>query len=423
MEMTEEVGLEPKEDFKYKPTTAFWKIMRLFRNREPLYIVQGGQGASKTISILMILIDALMRRRIDVTICSAEKSKLMDTCFRDFVKILRDWNVPVRAIHEREGVVHFHSGGYCEFIGLDKADIGKGRRRDIIFINEANRVTLSAYADVSQRAKVMICDYNPDALFWLNDMQNDKNFINLTYKDNEYLPIQEVRNIERYRELAYNDDGTIRSEFWLNKWKVYGLGEIGSVEGRVYHWKRVSVEDYAKIVATPIYCVDFGMVDPFAVVELKYYDGNVYVHEINYASENEIRSKMTTTQLSQIKGMEEEGLVTWLFAAWKIPFKSNVICDTNRPSKIISLRKAGWEYAVGIGHKSKILDRIGMISNLNIYYTATSKNIEYEQANYRYATDIRGNTTEMTVDTDNHTIDAISYGIQWMFNQGIIKNI
>jgi phage terminase large subunit len=245
----------------------------------------------------MILIDALMRRKIDITICSAEKSKLMDTAFRDFVKIIRDWNIPTKAIHEREGVVHFMSGGYCEFIGLDKADVGKGRRRDIIYINEANRVTLGAYADVSQRAKCMICDYNPDALFWLNDLTNDTNFINLTYKDNEYLPIQEVNNIENYRKLAYNEDGTVRSEFWLNKWKVYGLGEVGSVEGRIYHWNKISLDDYRKISSTPIYGVDWGMVDPFGVVEIKYYDGNIYIHEINYASENEIRAKLTPTEM------------------------------------------------------------------------------------------------------------------------------
>jgi phage terminase large subunit len=306
---------------------------------------------------------------------------------------------------------------------LDKADIGKGRRRDIIYMNEANKCTLSAYADVSQRAKMMICDYNPDALFWLNNMQTETNFINLTYLDNEYLPVQEVRNIERYYTLGYNPDGTVKSEFWANKWKVYGLGIVGSVEGRIYHWTKVSMDDYRKINSIPIYCVDWGMVDPFGVIQLKYYDGNVYIHEINYASENEIRAGLTPTQLAQINGREDDGLVTWLFDRWGIPKNAQIVCDSNRPSKIISLRNAGWEYAYGIGRKSTLLDRIGMMSNLNIFYTETSKNAEYEQMNYRYALDKFGNTTENPVDCDNHIIDPTAYGIQHLFNHGIIKTI
>lgn len=411
------------EEFIYKPTTAFWKIQKLLMSQEPLYIIQGGQGASKTVSILMILIDALMRKSIDVTICSAEKSKLMDTCFRDFVKILKDWNVPVKAMHEREGVVHFLSGGYCEFIGLDKADIGKGRRRDVIFINEANKITMQNYADISQRAKQVICDYNPDALFWLNNLQTKTNFINLTYKDNEYLPVQEVRNIERYYTLGYNLDGTIKSEFWANKHKVYALGQVGSIEGRIYHWKKISLEDYHKINVIPIYAVDWGMVDPFGVVEMKYYDGNIYVHEVNYMSENEIRGRMTTTEMMQINSQEEEGLVTWLFQKWQIPKKAQIVCDSNRPSKVLTLRKAGWEYIYAIGSKSKLLDRIGMISSLNVFYTETSKNAEFEQANYRYDIDKFGHTLEVPVDANNHIIDPVAYGIQHYFNYGIIKNI
>lgn len=411
------------EKFKYKPTTAFWKIKALFKKTLPLYIIQGGQGASKTISILMLIADFCMRGKHDVTICSAEKSKLMDTAFRDMLKILSDWNIPIKAIHEREGVIHFKSGSYIEFIGLDKSDLGKGRRRDIIFINEANKITLGAYADISQRAKIMICDYNPDALFWLNDLQTEDNFINLTYKDNEFLPKQEVRNIERYYELGYNEDGTVKSEFWANKWKVYGLGEVGSVEGRIYHWKKISMADYHKIDVVPIYGVDWGISDPWSVVQVKYYDGNLYVHEINYASENEIRSKLNSTQLMQMNAKEDEGLVTMLFAKWNVPKNAIIVCDSNRPSKILSLRKAGWEFAYAIGHKSKILDRIGMMSNLNIFYTDTSINIEFEQMNYRYALDRFGNTTELAIDTDNHHIDSISYSVQSLFNRGIIKII
>jgi len=409
------------QDFTYRPTKAFWKINKLFERKESLFIVQGGQGASKTISILMIIIDACNRSKKDITICSAEKSKLMDTAFRDFVKILKDWNVPMKSIHEREGVINFASGSYIEFIGLDKADVGKGRRRDIIYINEANKITLNSFADIAQRAKLMICDYNPDALFWLNDLQTETNFINLTYLDNEYLPKQEVANIERYKTLGYNEDGTVKNEFWANKWRVYGLGEVGSVEGRIYHWKKINDEDYNKIITTPIYSVDWGMVDPMAVTEVRYFDGNIYVREINYASENEIRSKLSSTEQMQINAKENDGLITHLFTKWGIPKNSIIICDSNYPNKILTLRKAGWEGAYAIGAKSKLLDRIAIMSSLNIFYTASSKNIEFEGRNYSYAQDKWGKQLETPIDAHNHQIDSISYACTHMINHRIIN--
>jgi phage terminase large subunit len=60
---------------------------------------------------------------------------------------------------------------------------------------------------------------------------------------------------------------------------------------------------------------------------------------------------------------------------------------------------------------------------LNIFYTETSKNAEFEQMNYRYAVDKFGQTMENPVDCDNHIIDPVSYGIQHYFNHGVIKNI
>ena len=54
------------EDFTYKPTTAFKKIAKLVRQND-LAIIQGGQGASKTISILMLLIDLAWREKKEIT--------------------------------------------------------------------------------------------------------------------------------------------------------------------------------------------------------------------------------------------------------------------------------------------------------------------------------------------------------------------
>lgn len=417
--------MKNSSSFKYKPTTALYKIKSLLKIISRVFVIQGGQGAGKTISILMLIIDFTFRNPgKKISIVSDELSKMKRTVIRDFINIMMDWNLfPIGTWNKSENIYTFKNGSFIEFLGLDMHDVGKGMRRDLVYFNEANKLKLEAYRQVASRSKINIIDFNPDALFWGHDLINRDNYIELTFKDNECLPKEEVESILEYYDKGYNIDGTIKNAYWANIWNVYGLGKVGSVEGRIYYWNKCSYIEFLNIDAPIYYGVDWGAVDPFAVVEVKYYDGNLFVHEINYASENQIRQKLTTTELIQINGSPDDGLVTWLFAKWNVSKEKIIVCDSNRPNKIISLRNAGWESAIAIGAKSKLLDRISSLQNLNIYYTENSKNIEFEQFNYCYAKDKFGKSLEEPIDANNHTIDAIAYAVQRMFNDGIIKAV
>jgi hypothetical protein len=396
------------KEFVYRPTKSFYKIRDLLRNDSNLFIIQGGQGASKTISILMLLIDLVKRQQCDITICSAESSKLSDTALRDWAKIVDDWNLVDLFKYNASELTYTNkqNKAYVEFIGLDKKDIGKGRRRDVIYINEANKITLQQFSDISARAKIVILDYNPDGVFWANELINDKNFINVTYLDNEFLPKQEIYNIEDYKRKGYYEDGTIRNEFWANKWRVYGKGEIGSVEGRIYYWKPIDYLDYLKIQSKVYYGVDWGKVDPFAIIEAKYHDGKLYVHELNYDSEDTIRMKMNSTELSQINNSEDETIVTHTFKKLGISKNAQGITDNNYPSKVRAIQSAGWEQFISIGGKWKNVDRIAKINDIEVYYTSCSKNIENEQFTYCYAKDKFGRTLEEPIDANDHCFDS-----------------
>jgi len=414
-----------KNSFKYKPTTALYKIKALLKNISRVFVVQGGQGAGKTISVLMLIIDYAYRNEgKKISVVSDELSKMKRTVVRDFLNILKDWNIYERGTwNKTENIFTLHNGSFIEFLGLDMHDVGKGMRRDLVYFNEANKLKLEAYRQVASRSKINVIDFNPDSLFWGHDLITDENFIQLDFRDNEYLPKEEVQSILEYKDKGYAPDGTIINDYWANIWRVYGLGEVGSVEGRIYNWKSIDYRDYLNINSETYFGVDWGAVDPFAVIEAKYNDGTLYVHEINYESENEIRRKLSSTQQTQINGLESDGLVSYLFQKWNIPKNKNIVADSNRPNKIITLRNAGWERIYAIGAKSRLLDRINTLQSINIVYTNTSKNIEFEQRNYSYAKDKFGNTLETPIDANNHTIDAIAYIVQDLFNQGVIKII
>lgn len=405
-------------------TTALRKISSL---RKRIKGIQGGQGAAKTISILMILVNhANGNDDREIFIASDELSKMRITVIKDFLKVIISFGIFNRDRWVDGTVYRFPNGSFIRFIGLDKEDIGKGLRSDVMFVNEANKIKFDTYRELTSRAKQIFIDFNPNKKFWFHtevQTRDDCDFIKLTYNDNEFLGKEERSEILRYKSRGFNEEGEVINQYWANMWRVYGLGEVGQVEGRIYNWKSIPYEDYLKIKKEEYIGNDWGKVDPWAVVGGKYHDGNLYVDEKNYESENEIERQLSPTQLHQIRSADEEGLVAWRFKQLGIPYSTRVVCDTNRPTKILSLRNAGWEYAVGVGGKLDLINRIGVLSGLNIFYTDRSKNIENEQENYCYEKDKFGVMLEKPVDQDNHCMDGITYLVIKMFSDGVIKNI
>jgi len=407
-----------------KATTALRKISGL---KKRIWGLQGGQGAGKTYSVLQVIINhAYTNENKEIFIASNELSKMKITVIKDFINIMKSFNIFNRNSWVDGTLYRFDNGSFIKFIGLDKEDIGKGLRSDIIFVNEANKVKFDTYRELTSRAKRIIIDFNPNKKFWFHTevlTRDDCDFINLTFLDNEFLSEEERNEILRYKEKGFDKNGNVINQYWANMWSVYGLGQIGQVEGRIYNWKPIPYSDYLKIDKETYYGCDWGLVDPWGIVEVKYHDGNLYVHELNYKSENEIRKNLTTTELHQINAHQEEGIVSWTFTRLNIPKNKTIVCDSNRPSKIIALRRAGWEFAISVGGKTKLVDRIGTMQSLNVYYTDCSKNIEYEQENYCYQKDRFGVTLEQPEDGTDHLINATEYIAQKLFEMNIIKII
>ena len=85
----------------------------------------------------------------------------------------------------------------------------------------------------------IILDWNPTNEFWFYDNVKDRDDVDhiiLTYKDNEALSIDIVKSIEQRKE----------KKSW---WKVYGLGELGEVEGKIYtQWDIIDeIPKYARL--------------------------------------------------------------------------------------------------------------------------------------------------------------------------------
>lgn len=427
--------------FNYVPVTNTHVINKHLSKckEEPLIIIQGSQGASKTVSILMLIADYFRNNpNKEISIVSAEKTKLKDTAWNDLIKIMTDWNIRSEFnISDHKSTIKSKGKGsdgkeytgFIEFIGLDKDDIGKGRRRDLIYINELNKVTHQKYFDITQRAKKVVVDFNADKRFYIHDEINDVNFLQVEFTGNEKLSKEERRNILSYKSRGYllddngdfvlDDNGNriVVSEFYANKWRVYGEGEIGGVEGRIYEWKRCTYKEYLEIESKEYIGVDWGKVDPFAIVGVKYSDGRLFIHEYNYKSENELQESIASQEISA----SEEAIVVYMFRKLGISKDAEIICDSNRPLKIDAIRKAGWEYAIPVGNKIKIVERIALVQQLEVFYTETSSNIENEQYESCWKKDRTGTTLEEREDVNNHAIDATEYVVLYLKYLGLIN--
>ncbi len=363
-------------------TTAQTKIKKL---RKRLRIVQGGTSSSKTFSIIPLLIQyALQKPKQEISIVSESIPHLKRGVIRDFIKIMQWTDLWDANLFNKSNLTYkFDNGSFIEFFSADHPDKLRGARRDVLFINECNNVTFESYQQLAIRTKKFIyLDYNPTNEFWVHrELMDDADFVVLTYKDNEALEKSIVKEIEKARDKAKY------SEYWANWWKVYGLGQIGSLEGVIFNnWKIIkTIPKDARLLGRGL---DFGYSnDPTAIVEVYYLDGKKILHEICYQKE------LTNSQIAKY-------------------IKDNVktYCDSAEPKSIKELRTLGVN-AFGVTKgKDSVNFGIQTMQKQNYLVTESSTNLINELRKYAWAKDRRRDEQlNKPIDDFNHAIDAVRY--------------
>ena len=194
----------------------------LIDSDKKIVIEQGGTRSGKTYNILLYLIFyyCSQNTKKTVTICRKTFPALRATVMRDFLEILRTHNLYNEALHNKSNSEYNLFGNLIEFISLDQPTKVRGRKRDLLFINEANELYWEDWQQLLFRTKEkIIIDYNPsDEYHWIYDKiipRDDSAFYKTTYLDNPFLETSIRSEIERLKDT---------DELY---WQVYGLGERG----------------------------------------------------------------------------------------------------------------------------------------------------------------------------------------------------
>lgn len=369
-------------------TTALRKIRAL---KKRIRIVQGGTSAGKTYDILLDeLNEAIIQNGILTTIMSDTMPNLRHGAMRDFLKICHETNVwDVAEWNSTYSTLTLPNRSIIEFYSADSED-ALGARRDRLFINEANRITKEAFDQLEVRTEQKITlDFNPVNQFWAHDLltRPDVDFVKLNYLDNEALS-DNIRNTLELRR----GDGT------SNWWRVYGMGEIGSLEGNVYEgW--IPVDDIPQSAVLKRYGVDFGFSnDPTAVVA-------VY--------EDEDESLYLKTELCDIKILTP----VLIDKLKKLP-DALFVCDNARPEIIAEmqangLRAIGSNKTAGEKMNGKRYN-IELVMRRKIHYLRTDTELEREYLTYAWRKKRTGEIIDEPQDGNDHIMDALAYAVRDM---------
>ena len=367
----------------FKRTTSINKILSL---KKRIKIIQGGTSAGKTFGILPILIDKCAKEKgLEVSVVAETIPHLRRGALKDFLKIMRWTN---RYFDDRFNKTllryDFANGSSIEFFSADDASKLRGARRDILYINECNNVTFEAYNELAIRTKREVyLDFNPANEFWVHKELKDEpdtDFIILTYKDNEALDESIVSQIEKNREKAAT------SSYWADWWRVYGLGEVGSLEGVVFNnWKEIdTIPDEAKLVGIGL---DFGYTnDPTAAIGIYNWNGKRIVNEIVY------RTGMVNSDIAKI-----------------LPSGVIIYADSSEPKSIEEIRRYGKTIKGVTKGNDSINYGIDVMQRQDYLVTKSSTNLIKELRSYCWDVDKQGVRMNKPIDHFNHAIDALRY--------------
>lgn len=366
---------------RIKTNDVYWHLVD---SNKKIIVEQGGTRSGKTYNILLWIIFSYCtnERNKTITICRKTFPSLRASVMRDFIDILRKHKMYAEESHNKSSSEYQLYGNLIEFISLDQPQKVRGRKRDLLFINEANELFWEDWQQLVFRTQErIIIDYNPsDEYHWIYDKvitRDDADFYKTTYLDNPFLESTIIEEIERLRDTDEQ------------YWQIYGLGIKGVTKSTILRYIEVNqVPEHFKFLS---YGMDFGYTnDPTTLIGV-WTDGyDLYAKEYLY------RTMMTTTDIHK-------------FLTSLNINREMIYADSAEVRLIDELRRMGWNIRPSVKGRDSVNAGIDLLKRYKIHLTKDSNNAIQEFRNYKWKEDKSGKTINVPEDKHNHLIDALRY--------------
>ena len=361
-----------------------WTQEAFYDDNVNIIVNRGGTRSGKTFSTLQLLayIASQSSRPLLISVVTQTFPQLRQGAMRDFERILPGMNIP----YEVNMTAHIYKIGRSavEFFSADQYTKVLGAQRDILFINECNRLGYEVVRQLFVRTGgKKFLDYNPVSDFWVNSeilTRSDAKLINSTFIHNPFLSASQVAEIKSHE----------KDENW---WRVYGLGLEGRLEGLVFHkWELVDAMPEGCKVR---YGLDFGFNDPAALIKVGVLGEDLYLEEMIY------KRGMITAEIS-----------TKMAALGLRKKADRIIGDSAAAVQIETLYREGWNIHPSKKGNGSIMAGIDLIKRYNIKVIKSSVNLQNELYNYTWEKDKNDKLLNKPIDAYCHLIDAARYALQ-----------
>lgn len=388
---------------------VYWKIYDGAKLK-PRYISnKGGTRSTKSYSTLQFLHMLIPKvdKSGDITSAVSESfPHLKRGIIRDFERIVGH---PLKADNhwnETEHTWTYDNGAKLEFFSVDDAGKVHGSQRKRLWANEANHIGWETFRQLVVRtSSIIFIDYNPSAICWIQKkIEPRKNcyLIKSTYLDNPFLTPEQIAEIE-----SNKDD--------KNWWKVYGLGEDGTLDGLIYEFEQIDAlppkgankaekdktdeEKYADSLIE-IQGLDFGFTNnPTARVQVLADPKRKHL----YVRERCYRTNMQNKHIVESLRADEVGRNVEIYA------------DCAEPKSIKDIKDEGFRVIAcdkdAPVKSDKLKFQLNWMQGWKLFVTKDSLNLIEELRNYCWAKDKDGITLNQPIDKFNHLLDALRYAV------------
>ena len=361
--------------------------------QKKIQLHQGSARSGKSFALLQYLIVKALSEKLLISVVRKTFPALRTSALRDFKDIMQEMGLwDDERWMATEKVFTFDNDSQIEFFSTDNAEKLKGLRRNVLWIDEANELSYDQYLQLAIRTTgTIILSFNPSfsPKHWIiSQVQTGDDcatFIT-TYKSNPYLPLEQVRFIEKYRET--------NPRFWM----TYGLGQFAVNEKQIYEFEIVDSFD---MDTADFICfgMDIGYVsDPTALVSIWKAGNSLVVNEHIYQ-----KGLITAEILELLRG--------------NVDSKDIIVVDSAEPRLIDEIKRGGFPLARGVKKgKDSIQWGIDLVKQFNLVIPKNNTNLIEELYSYEWIDDGNGNVTNIPIDAHNHLLDALRYGVMERLN-------